>query len=137
MLRIHSSHDGFTLVEVVAVLLVIGILAAYATSKFNTGNVDSVVDQSVIKDVARQTQMRAMADIPGAGWSISVDGPNKTVLIRKNGTTIQSYSTNSYTGAFVISFDNMGQPTVSITSGVLPFTFINGNYIDPVTGYIE
>lgn len=131
MLKTLKSNKAFTLVEVIAVLVVLGILAVYASSKFNTGNVDNVVDESVIKDVVRQTQMRAMADIPGAGWKISINGSTGTCLIQKNNITKQTYTIKTNPGSFVISFDNMGQPAVSIASGSLPFT------IDPVTGYVE
>lgn len=131
MQKILKSSPAFTLIEIIAVLVILGIVSVYALNKFSTGSVDSVVDTSVIKDVVRQTQMRAMADIPNAAWTIAVNGPNKTVLIQQSGSTKQSYTLNSYSGVFLISFDNMGKPTVTITSGALPFT------IDSVTGFVQ
>lgn len=126
-----KSQNAFTLVEVIVVLIVLGMLVAYAVSKFSTGSVDTVVDASVIKDVVRQAQMRAMADISGAGWAVSVNGPSNTAVIQKSGVTKQTSTTKSYSGSFVINFDNMGVPTITITSGSLPFT------IDSVTGFVE
>jgi prepilin-type N-terminal cleavage/methylation domain-containing protein len=131
MRKNFNSQQAFTLIEVIVVLVVLGFLVAYAINKFTIGNVDNAVDESVIKDVVRQAQMRAMADISGAGWSVSISGPSKTAIIQKSGVTKQTYTIKTYSGVFSISFDNMGVPTTTITSGSLPFA------IDPVTGFVE
>lgn len=96
MRKFFNSQQAFTLIEVIVVLVVLGFLVAYAINKFTIGNVDNAVDESVIKDVVRQAQMRAMADISGAGWSVSVSGPSKTAIIQKSGVTKQTYTIKTY-----------------------------------------
>ena len=54
------KSSGFTLIEAVAVLIVLGILAVIVITKYTAQGTESAVDASILKDAIRQTQMRAM-----------------------------------------------------------------------------
>ncbi len=59
--RTAFGQGGFTLIEVVAVLLVLGILAAFAAVRISdTGQSDLISQVDVIKNHLRYAQNRAM-----------------------------------------------------------------------------
>lgn len=115
------------MIEVVAVLILLGILSVFVISKYTTQGTDNVVDKSILKDAIRQTQMRAMSDLSTAKWNISV--ANKQATVKKDTTAIQSYELNSYSGTFSIAFDQFGKPT---SVPALPYSMS----MDSETGFI-
>jgi len=118
---------GFTLVEIVAVLIILCVLAVIVVNKYSDPGVDSVIDASTIKVALRQTIMNAMSDLSSSNWNISVG--NKEVQIKNENTSVAIYELKKYDGSFSIQFDNLGQPQ---NTPSLPYSIT----IDPITGYI-
>jgi prepilin-type N-terminal cleavage/methylation domain-containing protein len=126
----YKKNPGFTLIEFIAVLIILGIVAAVAISKYSDQNAPNRVDTDVIKDVIRKTQMRAMADLSNANWNISASGT--TVSIYKD-TTLSSTTSlnNTLASPFTIYFNNLGG--VSSSTGSLPYSIT----IDTETGFVQ
>ena len=129
-------NKGFTLLEIIVSLIILGVIAVAIVPKNTDQGVEDVVDASVLKDALRQTIMRAMSDISTANWNVVVS--SKTILVKKDTTTISTYALQKYSGSFSISFNQLGQPYEFNQSGqpqtgpVLPYSIA----IDPETGFI-
>ena len=72
--RWAACRRGFTLIEIVVVLVVLGVLAAVAISKYSTNNITAATEADVFKASLRYAQQRAMGDISTWGISIAADG---------------------------------------------------------------
>ncbi|EKO40129.1 MAG: prepilin-type N-terminal cleavage/methylation domain-containing protein [Solidesulfovibrio magneticus str. Maddingley MBC34] len=72
--RWAACRRGFTLVEIVVVLVLLGVLAAVAISKYSTSNITAATEADVFKASLRYAQQRAMGDISTWGISIAADG---------------------------------------------------------------
>lgn len=113
----HDDIFGFTLLEVVATLVLLGVLAVVAVSKYSTSTAGTRADTDVIKDLIRETQMRAMVDLPAANWNIGASGT--TVCIYKDTTLSRTITlNNTLANQFRIYFNNFGG--VSSSTGALP-----------------
>jgi prepilin-type N-terminal cleavage/methylation domain-containing protein len=77
-----STVRGFTLLEVVAVLILLGILAAVAISRYSTGNASAVAEAEIFKSCLRYAQVRAMGDI--STWGIMIDSNSSYSLFTNN-----------------------------------------------------
>ncbi|WP_176630627.1 pilus assembly FimT family protein [Desulfolutivibrio sulfoxidireducens] len=64
------GHGGFTLVEIIAAVILLGILAAVAVAMYDDGNADAVAEAETFKSHLRYAQIRAMGDIHT--WTITV-----------------------------------------------------------------
>lgn len=71
------GKGGFTLLEVVAVLVLLGILAAVAVARFADSNADAVAEAEIFKSHLRYAQIRAMGDINS--WTLTVDSDGYTL----------------------------------------------------------
>lgn len=69
-----ANQRGFTLIEIIVVLLLLGVLAAVAISKYSTNNITAATEADVFKASLRYAQQRAMGDISTWGISIAADG---------------------------------------------------------------
>ena len=113
------SDQGFTLLEAIAVLVIIGIITAVGVGRFYTTDADLTSRTEVLKTHLRYTQARAMNS--NAVWyiqftttstySLFKDGAAKQ-LIGEEGTivTLPSGLSVSYGGSSIVSFDSMGRP---------------------------
>ncbi|WP_176637305.1 pilus assembly FimT family protein [Desulfolutivibrio sulfoxidireducens] len=71
------GHGGFTLVEIIAAVILLGILAAVAVAMYDEGNADAVAEAETFKSHLRYAQIRAMGDI--YPWTITVGGSSSTL----------------------------------------------------------
>lgn len=69
VVRRFKSKSGFTLIEVIAVLVIMGIIAIVAVVRMNsTAEIDMASQVEVVKAHLRQAQTRAMSS--GNSWGI-------------------------------------------------------------------
>nr|WP_211922121.1 prepilin-type N-terminal cleavage/methylation domain-containing protein [Desulfolutivibrio sulfodismutans] len=121
-------HRGFTLLEVVAVLVLLGILASVAVARFADTNAETVAEAEIFKSHLRYAQLRAMGDI--YPWTVTVGGGSYTLSTTNPsvGAPVlpgESGATHSYDGgvtatAGTFTFNWRGQPT---TGGGTSVTF--------------
>ena len=69
---------GFTFVEVIVVLVVLGILAALMMMQYSSGNAQAVAEADVLRAALRYAQSRAMADI--YTWGITINAGSYTLV---------------------------------------------------------
>ncbi len=118
------SARGFTILEVAAVLLLVGLLAVVAAVKLGGNNAKATAEADAMRSVLRYAQSRAMADV--YTWGVSF-----------NSTSYSLFSNNpSQTGH---ALPGQGSSTHTLTSGVTlsgtsPIIFDWRG--QPVTGYV-
>ena len=75
--RRPDRTGGFTLLEVIAVLVIIAILAVVAVARFTDAGAESAAAANTLKAHLRYAQLRAMGDI--VPWGISFTGSSYTL----------------------------------------------------------
>ncbi len=121
------DEQAFTLVEVIAVLLIIGIIAAVAVSRVLSTQQDLVAQTDVIKSHLRFAQLKALND-DTAPWGIAFSGSSYTLqcsgaaaainLPAESSPTRSLPSGTTITSPSTVSFDLWGSPgaaDISIT----------------------
>ena len=85
--RVQSkSSQGFTLIEVIAVLIILGILGVVVASRVSSTGAYSVKSQAeVLKSHIRYAQTMAMGT--GIIWGINISDSKQYSLFRDNDTT--------------------------------------------------
>ncbi|MGV8059396.1 MAG: Tfp pilus assembly protein FimT/FimU [Smithellaceae bacterium] len=136
-----NSNRGFTLLEMIAVLILIGIMAAVAISRFANYDAEVNAGADILKTHLRYAQTLAMNHSPTATdvpviWGISgtansywlFQGTNTTNYVRlpEDERFINSDRTINLnakkiklTGVFTIYFDNRGIPYTAYTSATV------------------
>jgi len=130
------NHEGFTLIEVVTILVVLGILAAVAATRFTGTSTISVRGAAeMIQADIRYAQEAAMAEhtaksviFSTGASSYTVDSENKEL---PSGVTIGNN--------FTVTFNSLGEPTagggqsVSVSDGTNTQTITVVNYTGKVS----
>lgn len=138
-------QQGFTLIEVIVVLLLIGIVAAVVISRINATNADVVGQTEVLKSHIRYAQSLSMhtdatwgLQFSGATYQLfSITGGARTnrILPNEDDTTVDMPTGMSATGT--LAFDKYGKPytdealTTRYTGGLL-----TGITITQDTGFV-
>jgi len=114
-----ASH-GFTLIEVITVLLIIGILSAVIVARGTTLNNDAAARASELRAQLRYLQLRAMKNsttylvlkCDGADyWAYnSADADKHLPLPGESSTKVSLTGKEMTMGGFIISFDRFGIP---------------------------
>ena len=122
-----GSNHGFTLIEIIATLIVLGILASVAAVIFSSMDDEKLATEvEILKSHLRYAQSRAMTD--NVSWGIAFSGNSYT--LQTGGSTSTSYLPNDDSSTHnlqrgvtasttpVVAFDNFGSPgggEISIT----------------------
>ncbi|WDP90809.1 MAG: type II secretion system protein [Desulfobacter sp.] len=140
-----KNQNGFTIVEIVAVLIILGIITAVAVSRVSFNSPDLAAQAEAIKAHVRYAQTRAMAtDLDTANtptWGIQTNAAgtaywlydrnnNRVLLPGAEATTITlaSLGLTSMT-PFNISFNDWGEPfrNNAILAADLPISINDGS----------
>lgn len=119
-------RTGFTLVEIVVVLAVLGMLAISVLNRFEPKNLQALAEADALRAVLRYAQARAMADVytwgvqfSSSGYTLFSNNPSQThpVLSGQGTPTHVLASGVTLSGPGVIMFDWRGEPvSTSITT---------------------
>ncbi|BAI80714.1 hypothetical protein DEFDS_1246 [Deferribacter desulfuricans SSM1] len=77
-----SNNSGFTLIELIIIIILVGILAIVISPKIEIGSFSEDTDIMQLYSDIRYVQHKSMVD--GGGWSIKLDGTNKKYTIYDN-----------------------------------------------------
>ena len=123
------NRQGFTLIEIIGVLIVVGILAAIViTRAMSTTNMGRVAQESVIKNHIRYAQSLAMKQ--GTIWGIKCDGAdywlfrtidpdvtsNQRALPGEENAKVALADKKITMSAFIVFFDANGRPYTAYTN---------------------
>lgn len=140
-----SSRQGFTLLEVICVLLLIGIVTTVVLSRTMNHSVELIAEMEVVKGHLRYTQSRAMNS--NQSWGINFSGNSYTLeengaasvtaLPGLNGAICTLAEGTISSSVNPIIFNQWGSPgatpiTVTISDGSDSQSFT----ISPLTGFI-
>ncbi len=127
-----AGQKGFTLLELIVVLVMVGIFASIATSNVITSNFSAYSDGEILKSSLRYARTRALADI--LPWSFQVAGQSGT--FQRNNVVMKTvdFATNGV-AAGTTTFDNRGQPTGTMSYAVTEYP-ASPVVITPQTGFV-
>jgi len=143
----RAPARGFTLLELVTVILILGILAAVSAASFNQKSIDQTWFLEQVKSALRYAQKTAIAQRRVIYVSVSASAPYQLALCYDAGCASPVSSLTS-SGAFVLTppsgviltassspftFNGLGQPSAAVTLGVngRPLT------VSAETGYVQ
>ena len=112
-LKINSYKHGFTLIELVIVLIVMSIVAVFIASRASIGGNDLSAETDTLKSSLRYAQTRAMND--SEPWGIHIPNASSYVLYRNNAVDTRQMLPGEKTGA---AQTHTLPSTVTITSGM-------------------
>ncbi|MBT3387207.1 MAG: prepilin-type N-terminal cleavage/methylation domain-containing protein [Desulfobacula sp.] len=116
-----GNSNGFSMIEIISVLVIVGILSAVAVSKMSSTDVyDVAMEVEILKSHLRYSQIRSMSH--NESWGIKIKSGSSYTL-QKSGSTasVNLPNENSPTHTFAsgikatpgtkaISFDDLGSP---------------------------
>jgi len=123
----YNNNPGFTILEIVAVLLIIGIIAAIAIGRAFLMNPDLMTRTEVIETHLRYAQTRAMNT--NSVWGIRFDGDeywrfndgdinNRMILPGESSNSI-TLPSGMTAGTGIVSFDGWGRPCTDAAGTVI------------------
>jgi prepilin-type N-terminal cleavage/methylation domain-containing protein len=79
------DNKGFTLIEVIAVLIILGIIGVVAASRVGSNSNDVIPQRDILKSHIRYAQLKALGDDKNT-WSITFNNANSYTLNCTPGT---------------------------------------------------
>jgi MSHA pilin protein MshC len=120
-LKIIKKQDGFTIIEVIAVFVIIGILAALSLSRIaSTQSYTALSEVDILKMHLRYAQLRALSD--DKTWGISFAGNTYTLLrdgsaapynLPNEASPTHTLPNEVTVSGATVTFDEWGSPGVS------------------------
>jgi prepilin-type N-terminal cleavage/methylation domain-containing protein len=146
--KIHIHQRGFTMIEMVMVLIVMAIVATFILVHATPGSNDLIAQAEILKSHLRYAQIRAMNDtVP---WGIRIPNTGSYVLYKNNaqaasqlpGESAQTHTlptgitVTAGTGS-TYNFDDFGSPgTATLTITLSQGTSTSNITVTKNTGYI-
>lgn len=140
-----SAQRGFTLVELVTVLVIVGALAVTAITHFNPGTFEARAAADELVAAMRYAQEKSMTNtgappfqiqVTGTGYSVTQNGSAIPHPVTGAGTYTSSWTKIGVSPTATISFDGYGEPTLLAGAwggNQLAFTVSVGSESDGVT----
>jgi MSHA pilin protein MshC len=136
--KIFKTQDGFTLIEIISVLIILGILVAVMISRLTNYDTEVYAGTDALKAHLRYAQTMAMNKDPNTGtetiMGIKYDGANKYWLFKGTNTS----------DIFLLPDDSKyitGDRKIDLTAKKINITGINTIYFDnhgiPYTAYTD
>lgn len=130
MMKTRLYNSGFTIIEVITVLIMVGIIGAVVLSRFTSTATYSVVSEAeILKNHLRFAQLKAMQDLNSWGINVTSDrytlqynGANSTTNLPGESGPTHTFQRVSAATAQTVTFDIWGSPgtankTITLTSG--------------------
>lgn len=134
--NIFKTQDGFTILEIIAVLVILGILVTVAVSRSGNYTAQVYTGADVLKNHLRYAQTMAMNYNPNAGetiWGIKSDGtsywlfqgvatenslllPDDTQYVTGDRRVDLTAKKIRFNAGFTVYFDNFGIPYSAYTN---------------------
>lgn len=128
-----ASDGGFTLIETLAILLLIGVISVYAFSRITGNTTDHILQKDLLIQHLRHTQLRAMGDdtawyirfdatAPTYGYQLFRDGDAAAKPLPGEETdtvTLASGVSLTLAAPALISFDTWGRPATDSDADTL------------------
>lgn len=158
MIKMHKNEDGFTLLEIIAVLVIVGILSAVAVSRALNVGPELITGADTLKMHLRYAQTMAMNSNPTATgvpviWGISGNAnsywlfqgtntgnikvlPEDAAYVRADKTINLPAKKISLNGIFTVLFDDRGIPYTAYTDATTNTPLVNNMTltVNPVSG---
>lgn len=129
MRKLIKNQEGFSMIEVVAILLIIGIITAVAASNSVSTQQDLISQTDIAKSRLRFAQLKALNDDTATSWGIAFTGTaytlyrNPALVLATNfpGTNSDIYTlpTGVTISNVSIDFNKFGSPLTGAASVVL------------------
>ena len=155
-----NAEQGFTILEIVVVIIIISILSAIVVSQVNTGNSELVAFTDTLKAHLRYAQTRSMNSdtvwsirfLNNSSYALYKAGNTNPYLLPGQDQPIVSYPTgiilnDGHDQSNLISFDSWGRPCLDIsavlqqqTSRIITVSSSTGSSTIPIiknTGFIQ
>ena len=112
----HIHHRGFTMIEMVVVLIVMAIVAAFILARATPGSNDLIAQAEILKSHLRYAQIRAMNDtVP---WGIRIPDAGSYVLYKNNAPPNDNILPGEAPGISPAPQTHTFKGGVTVTSGV-------------------
>jgi MSHA pilin protein MshC len=127
-MKIYGNKNGFTIIEIVAVLVILGILTAVAVPRFSSNQNNLITATDTLTSHLRLAQANAMSTSAGTGsvWGVSFTSTTQYYLFycAAAGANCNTVAINQYVfpGADGIIMD-LAPKRVQVTNGALVLAF--------------
>jgi MSHA pilin protein MshC len=134
--KIHNDHRGFTMIEIVVVLIVLAIMAPFVITRVTTDTNNLITQTEILKSHLRYAQIMAMNDtVPWANDILPGETPGVPPAPQTHTLPTDVTITS---GVATYNFDDWGSPgTSTLTITLSQGTTTSSITITRNTGYVQ